>query len=95
MSKEPSEDVKALQQQIDFGFQVEAFLHSEIGQYLIRRAEMQIDGAVEQLKRCDPEDAKQIRSIQNQIQVAEDLQYWLAEAIQAGVNAQSEFVERY
>ena len=77
-------------QQIDLGFQVEAFLQSDIGRYLVQRAEAQVEEAVEQLKRCNPENSAQIRAIQHDIQVAEDIQYWLAEAIQAGLNAQQQ-----
>lgn len=77
-------------QQIDLGFQVEAFLQSDIGRYLVQRAEAQVEEAVEKLKRCDPENSTQIRAIQHDIQVAEDIQYWLAEAIQSGLNAQQQ-----
>lgn len=77
-------------QQIDLGFQVEAFLQSDLGRYLVQRAEAQVEEAVEQLKRCSPEDSAQIRAIQHTIQVAESIQYWLAEAIQSGLNAQQQ-----
>ena len=77
-------------QQIDLGFQVEAFLQSDIGRYLVQRAEAQVEEAVEKLKRCSPEDSAQIRAIQHTIQVAESIQYWLAEAIQSGLNAQQQ-----
>lgn len=90
-----SADTNQLKQQIDFGFQVEAFLRSEIGQYLVKRAEDQISAAVEQLKVADPEDAKAVRAIQNEIKVAESLQYWLADAITAGENAQQQFIDQH
>ena len=77
-------------QQIDLGFQVEAFLQSDLGRYLVQRAEAQVEEAVEQLKRCSPEDSAQIRATQHTIQVAESIQYWLAEAIQSGLNAQQQ-----
>jgi len=76
--------------QIDLGFQVEAFLQSDIGRYLVQRAEAQVDEYVESLKRVDPDDPRQIRSIQHNINVAEAIQYWLADAIQSGINAQAE-----
>ena len=77
-------------QQIDLGFQVEAFLQSDLGRYLVQRAEAQVEEAVELLKRCSPEDSAHIRAIQQTIQVAESIQYWLAEAIQSGLNAQQQ-----
>lgn len=83
-------DKNPLLQQIDLGFQVEAFLQSDIGRYLVERAEAQVEEAVEQLKRADPEDTRRLRAIQHDIHVAEAIQYWLAEAIQAGINAQQE-----
>lgn len=79
-----------LLKQIDLGFQVEAFLQSDIGRYLVQRAEGEVEEAVEQLKRADPDNAAQIRAIQHTIHVAESIQYWLADAIQAGLNAQQE-----
>lgn len=79
-----------LLQQIDLGFQVEAFLQSDIGRYLIQRAEAQVEESVELLKQAVPEDFASIRSIQHDIRVAESIQYWLADAIQAGMNAQAE-----
>ena len=86
-------DTRETLKTIDFGFEVQAFLESNLGRYLIRRAEGQIEEAVEKLKHVNPEDARQIRALQHTIHVAEDIQYWLGEAIQAGLNAQREFPE--
>lgn len=94
----PANDLRtqgnALHKAIDFGFQVEAFLESEIGQYLIKRAEAQVSDAAESLKRVDPENPTQIRALQHNIQVAEDIQYWLAEAIRAGYASQDELMDQ-
>ncbi|HXK61222.1 MAG TPA: hypothetical protein PLP42_15145 [Acidobacteriota bacterium] len=79
---------------IDFGMEVEAFLQSDIGRYLVKRAESEVDSAVETLKEVDPEDAKSVRGLQNTIRVAESIQYWLADAIQSGMNAQVELYEQ-
>lgn len=75
---------------IDFGFEVEAFLASDIGKYLVTRAEGEIEAAVDLLKHAKPENPDVIRALQHKIHVAEDIQYWLAEAIQSGLNAQQE-----
>ena len=85
---------KALHRAIDFGFQVEAFLQSEIGQYLFKRSDDQVADAVERLKRVDPENVTQVRALLHLIHVAEDIQYWLADAIQSGQNAQDQLIER-
>lgn len=78
---------------VDLGFQAEAFLQSDLGCYLVQRAEAQTEEAVEALKVADPEDAKAIRALQNTIAVAESVQYWLGDVIQQGVNAQQQLHE--
>jgi microcompartment protein CcmL/EutN len=80
-------DGEALTAAMKLGAEAEAFIVSPLGKFLIQRAEDQIETAVEALKRCDPDDAKAIRAVQNEIRIAEDVQYWLAEAVQAGHNA--------
>lgn len=92
MTTEPSDSRETLKA-VDLGFEVQAFLESNIGRYLIGRAEAKIEEAVEGLKHVSPDNAAQIRALQHNIHVAEDFQYWLGEAIQAGLNAQREFIE--
>lgn len=91
---EPNPEIKLIHETIDFGFQVEAFLLSPVGKYLVGRAEGEIDEAVQQLKVANPTDAALIRELQNKIYRAESVQFWLAEAIQEGTNAQRELHER-
>ncbi len=86
----PDINSNPLLKSIDFGFEVEAFLSGDIGKYLVKRAEDEIEAAVEQMKRISPDNAAGIRALQHKIHVAEDIQYWLAEAIQSGLNAQQE-----
>ena len=93
-TSEPSADIREFHGAIDFGFQVEAFLQSQIGEYLIGRAEAEITEAVEELKRVDPNSGDDVRRIQNVIHRAESFQFWLAEAIQSGINAQRELIEQ-
>lgn len=85
-----NENVNPIEQSIAFGFQVEAFLQSDIGKYLVARAEEEIADAVEGLKDVDPDSPNVIRALQCRINVAESIQYWLAEAIQCGFNAMQE-----
>ncbi len=98
MSDEPTTDLsgqgKELHRAIDFGFQVQAFLSSDIGKYLIDRAETQVADAAEQLKRVDPENPTRIRALQHLVNVGEDIQYWLADAIRAGYAAQDELIDQ-
>ena len=88
-----SEDIKVLQGQIELSFKTEEFLASDVGKYLIRRSDEEVEAAVEELKKVSPEDATAIRAIQTRIQVAESVQYWLAAAIEAGHNAARQFFE--
>lgn len=89
-----NEQGKELLRKIDFGFQVEAFIQGEIGQYLIKRAEGEVAQAVEELKQVNPHEYQAIALIQNRIRVAESVQYWLAEAIQSGHAAQDELIDQ-
>ncbi len=73
---------------VDFGFQVQAFLGTDIGRYLTARAESDVTEALHELKSADPEDAKAIRALQTKVAVAENVLYWLAEAVQAGEAAE-------
>lgn len=78
---------------IDFGIEVESFIRSRVGQYLIQRAEGDIADALEALKEVAPDDAPAIRALQGQIKRAESIQYWMAEAIQEGVNNERLLIE--
>lgn len=94
MSSQDNSDLQAIHNQIDFGFEVQAFLQGSIGKYLVGRAEEEIAEAVEKLKEVDATDAKAIRDLQHSIWRAESIQYWLAEIIQQGNNAQRELMDR-
>jgi len=78
---------------VQLGLSAESFLGSPLGKFLVGRAEGEIEEAVEKLKTTDPEDAKAIRDLQNRIYRAESVQYWLAEAIMTGENAQQELLD--
>jgi hypothetical protein len=70
------------------GMDAEAFLGSTLGKQLVQRANDEIDAAVEELKRADPENVKQIRELQNHIWKAESFINWLGEIYQEGNNAE-------
>ena len=73
---------------VSLGIDAETFVLSPLGKYLIGRAEHEVEQAVEQLKRVAPEDAKVIAALLHHIRVAESVPRWLADAIQAGHNAE-------
>ncbi len=89
-----NKDVRDLHKTIDFGFQVEAFLQSDVGRYLTGKAEAEVIEATDALKSVDPTDPNAIRELQNKVYRGESIQYWLAEAIQSGLNAQQEFIDQ-
>ena len=70
-----------------FGKQVENFLNTELGKYLVGRAEAQAERAHEQLARVLPWRRRRIQQLQNEIWLAERFQQWLAEAIMDGEQA--------
>lgn len=70
-----------------FGKQVEDFLDTEIGDYLVRKAREESMTAIEELKAEDPHNWESIQKIQNRIKVAESIVGWLADAIIAGQQA--------
>ena len=89
-----NKDVRELHKTIDFGFQAEAFLQSDVGRYLIAKAEAEVLEATEALKTIDPTNPDAIRELQNRVYRGESIQYWLAESIQSGLNAQQEFIDQ-
>lgn len=76
-------------QQIEIliGDDADAFFQSDIGQYIIGRAQQDRDEALAGLKNIDPENAKEIRNLQNKIYIAESSLGWLQEMLIAGRQA--------
>lgn len=71
-----------------FGVQVQNFMDSEIGAYIMNRADEYAQEAMEELTKVDPEDPRAIRSLQNRIHVADLIATWLREAVSLGEQAQ-------
>lgn len=70
-----------------FGKQVEEFFNSDIGRYLLIKADSEKKGAIVDLKECDPTDWKEVQKHQNRIKMAEDIAFWLQDAVQRGLAA--------
>ena len=70
---------------VDFGLQVQAFLRSKIGVYLVERAQREVEEHTQALKSHpvlrDPNGAAEL---QMEIKCAENILYWLAEAVSEG-----------
>lgn len=80
-------------QQAAFGRQVELFLQSDIGDFLLKRSEEEIAEAVLKLKTVNPWRRRKIQELQNAIKIAEKFQFWLADAIAAGNQAHELLME--
>ncbi len=70
-----------------FGQQVQEFLRSEIGHFLIQRAEKELGEAIEKLKTANPRDAENIVRLQVQVALLEKFESWLGDAVQDGLTA--------
>ena len=73
-----------------FGRQVEDFVNSDIGIFMTKRADDEINECLEELKRISadwPWGRRKIARLQNRIAVAERVIHWLAEAITEGHQA--------
>lgn len=70
------------------GEQVDQFMKSDIGQYLLQHAAEQEAKGVEALKRVDCKDTSAVWDAQNQVWIAEKFRVWLEDAVRAGVKAQ-------
>lgn len=69
------------------GLDFEEFRDTRIGQHLLELAAEYKRQALDQLAKADPEDPKQIRVWQNQVQVSDMFVTWLDAAITDGRNA--------
>lgn len=69
------------------GKDAEEFLNTELGRYLIGRAEQEASEATQQLKDVWSWRSKKIQELQNKIWRAESVQSWLADLIISGRQA--------
>lgn len=70
-----------------FGKQVEYFLNSQIGQYLLNHARQQSGEASDKLKRVSPWRRRRIQELQNTIACWEAFENLLVGAVQDGEQA--------
>lgn len=80
-----SKEMREKLAKVDFGLQVQAFLRSKIGVFLVDRAQSEVEEKTSRLKQFDilgdPTGAK---TLQMEIACAENVLYWLAEAVREG-----------
>ncbi len=89
-----SAERSAIRNQIAFGMDMEIFLRSDVGRYLVKRAAEEITHLRQQFETVDASDAKAIRDLQLEIATRRVWQDWIASAIQEGLSAQEIAHER-
>ena len=67
-----------------FGIEVERFLSTPIGKYLVERAEREGDEAIKAMKQVDPSNESEVRKVQDGLTIPDKVVSWLAEAIGEG-----------
>jgi len=70
-----------------FGQVVDNFMQSEIGRYILVRAQEMEHQALIKLRKCDPENAGTVRQHQNEADVPAMLVSWLRDAVSDGAKA--------
>lgn len=70
------------------GEDARVFMSSDVGRYLLGRAEQEAHEAAHKLKRVNPWRRRRIMELQNDIWRAESVRDWLLEIIQAGQAAE-------
>jgi hypothetical protein len=88
------EEVRELFKTVELGLDVQQFLRSPVGQYLMQKADDERADALADLVDAAPEDAATIRALQSTIKRADSIQFWLTEAVQAGINAEAQLDPR-
>lgn len=68
--------------------QVNSFLGTGVGKYLVERAAQEREDALEQLAQVDAADANRIRELQQTVKRSDSIANWLAEAYDQGLAAE-------
>lgn len=89
------QEIQALQRAMARGFDVEAFMRQDIGQYFSLRASRELEEAQDALVDCDASDHAQVRQLQLQARVAQRVLSWFAEAVTEGENARTQFEQAF
>lgn len=78
---------------VRFGITVEEFLNSEVGKYLVSRAERERETALTALLTADPEDKRKVIELQFQGRLPDLVMKWLADAVTSGRLAERELTQ--
>lgn len=70
------------------GEQIDQFMKSDVGKYLLSHAAAQEEEGLEALRRVKCTDPQAVFEAQNKVWVAERFRTWLEDAVRAGLKAQ-------
>lgn len=70
-----------------FGKQVENFLSSDVGSYIIARADEERSEAMSALVTVNPAEIEEIRKLQSKAELAIKMKQWLISAVTDGLSA--------
>lgn len=76
-----------------FGKQVDEFTKSDVGRYMLSKAESEYKEALLEFKTLDPFDHKQVGKCQLKMKLALNIRGWLTEAIRQGLEAMNQLEE--
>jgi len=83
-----------LRQQIGFGMDMAEFMRTDVGTYLTKRANAEIKEMHRAMEDVDPADANEVRRLQMEIKLRRVWADWIRIAIDEGIAAQQQAVER-
>jgi hypothetical protein len=66
---------------------VQEFLKSDVGDFVLKRAQSRIERLTQDLKKADPFKPLEIAACQAELRVMEGFVGWLGDAVQAGLTA--------
>jgi hypothetical protein len=89
MNQDQADELEPHYRTATFGKLVEDFLNSDIGQYLIMRAELEQEQAMEQLIELDPSptNVDKIRELRAIVLRTRSIKQYLAEAVAEGLHS--------
>jgi len=79
---------------ISLGDKARHLLGSDLGQYLLRKAQQEVDAVINAFQAVDPTDSKEIIRLQVQLKTAISVPQWLTDAIDESSMALEEYTQR-
>jgi hypothetical protein len=87
MTEDDAHDLKDTVRAAIFGAEVEQFINSPIGAFLLNRAAEEEQDGLNDLVRCSPSDVKRLVELQSKVLRARSIRVWLSEAVHEGLTA--------